>query len=301
MRASLCPVLAALLLLFLAMPGRAIDWRSPANIAVVGAKDGIEKEYRLCGFGRPAGLFYPDEPVTLTLLAPEKPAAPIAGGCLSVIGIHNRVAAADETGYVIVTEAPHVARTAQAEVRTPLDGGTPTGGKLTVTLSVPTEYGVYAVVLERKDGTRTAVGSLARVHRPTPRKDAIPQIQGEFNFDGRYSPWSSPEQADEVGAVGERLGYTLMRTEIHWSQPTQNGPYDFSRIDPFMAAMAAHGIKVMDTTGIHPPWTRSLDVYGVCEEQYDPDFAKWIQAFTLRYWKGGKAGLWFKSTMHRKV
>jgi len=276
----------------MALPGQAIDWRSPANLRIVGAKSGLEKEYLLCGFGQPGGLFYPNELVTLTLLAPAKPIAPITGGSLLTVGIHNRVATADETGYVIVSEAPRVARTAQPEVRTPLDGCTQAGGKLTVTLTVPKEYGVYAVLLERQDGTRTAIGSVARVHRPTPRKDAIPQMQAEFNFDGSYSAWTSPELADEIGAVGERLGYTMMRVEIHWSQPDRNGPYDFRAIDYFIAGMEKHGIKVMDTTGIHPTWTRSLDLYGVCEEQYDPEFAKWIQAFTLRYWKGGKVGLW---------
>lgn len=225
-----------------------------------------EAEFGFHAASSPNGIFYPGEPARISLVMPTAPKTSLAGGVLEVVSVHSRLQTLGEMGFHNDIGKPRLSAT--PPIRVPLDPTQAKAGSLEVVVPLPETFGAYALSLVRADGSRTRLGTLLRVLKPTPRKAEIPHLMGDLG----------------EPALQERLGVTLIRTELHWGQ-------DY-KADRDIVEYAKHGIKVMVTTGIHPEKKIPFRLGGVCTPTDDPDFAKWIGEFVRKHYTGGKSGLW---------
>ena len=225
-----------------------------------------EAEFGFHAASSPNGIFYPGEPARISLIVPAEPKKSIAGGVLEVVSVHTRLQTPGEMGFHNDYGKPRL--DGKPPIRVPLDLTQAKAGSLEVVVPLPETFGAYALTLVRADGSRTRLGNLLRVLKPTPRKAEMPQLM---------SSMGDP-------AMQERLGVGLVRTELHWGQ---DGKADHEIHD-----YAKHGIKVMVTTGIHPEWKIPFRLGGVCTPKDDPEFGKWIGDFVTKHYTGGKTGLW---------
>ena len=234
-----------------------------------GPKD-VEAEYGFRAASQPHGIFYPGESVTITLAVPGQPNVSAAGASLEIVAVHTRRQTKGEKGFY--NDFGRARLTGAPPIRVPLDLSAAKDGVLVVTLPLPEIFGTYSLVLVRADGARTYLGDALRVLKPTPRLGEIPHLMSGKDWDVG------------VPALQERLGVTLIRTELHWGQ---EGKAEGDIVD-----YAKHGIKVMVTTGVHPENRIPFRIGGICAANNDGDYGAWVEAFVGKYYTGGKTGLW---------
>jgi hypothetical protein len=229
-----------------------------------------EAEYGFYAASSPNGIFYPGEPARISLVVPAEPKSSLAGGTLELVSVHTRRQTPGEKGFFNDSAKPRLVGT--PPIRVPLDLTQAKNGSLDVRVPLPETFGSYALTLIRADGSRTRLGNLLRVLKPTPRKAAIPHLMSGKEWD--------------IGepALQERLGVTLIRTELHWGQD--------HKADRDVHEYARHGIKVMVTTGVHPESKIPYRLGGVCAPKDDAEFGKWVEEFVRKHYTDGKTGLW---------
>lgn len=231
---------------------------------------GLEPEYGFCAASQPHGIFYPGEEAVISLVVPDKPKATAEGGVIRMVAVHSRQQTPGEIGFFNNFAKSRLVGTPAQDIRLDLTGAK--NGVVQVRLPLPETFGTYALELVRADGSRTYLGQVLRVLKPTPRKGDIPHLMSGKDWD------------IGVPALQERLGVTLIRTELHWGQ-------DY-KAEHDILEYAKHGIKVMVTTGIHPENKRPFRLGGVCGPESDEEFGRWVEGFVAKYWTGGKTGLW---------
>lgn len=237
-----------------------------------------EAEYGFSAASQPHGIFYPGEAVAITLTVPSNPKATALRSEIEVISIHTRLQTPGEIGFYDNFGKSRV--TPIPAIRVRVDLAAAKNGFLEVPLPLPQTFGTYALVLVRADGTRTMLGNVLRVLKPTPRIGAIPQIMSGKDWDVG------------VPSLQQRLGVTLLRTEIHWDGAGPGAEFGGGKADRDITGYAKYGIKVMVTTGIHPEWSRSSKRGGICDPKYDAEFGRWIEWLVTKYYTGGQTGLW---------
>ena len=82
------------------------------------------------------------------------------------------------------------------------------------------------------------MGSVARVHRPVPRKSDIPQIMAEAGV-SNWSRLGNPDRSKYLAAIYERMGIGLLRWEFHWQQDGPGKTYKWDFIDLGIPACTA--------------------------------------------------------------
>lgn len=297
---SIRAALFSLIVLVLAAPSQArFSWswnEAPENLTVVGA-EGDEIEYTITHLPVIGGLFFPGEPVTLSLARPAQPKRSAEGGSIEAVAFNTGHFEAGENGFVHPPKPRSIERTPGVAVaETKLSSLKVEGDAWTGTISVPEAFGMYALVLKRADGTRTALGSVARVPTPQPRVGPYRQIMGEWGLPGgtRYDPLHSPDQTAKALA---RAGIGLVRREIQ-SGLAKPGDADNAAgegLDSFFVAARDAGILVMITAGTHqdPDLQQAgASVTRQLPPSYDPGLTQWFAQFARRHWTGGESGLW---------
>ncbi len=229
-----------------------------------------EAEYGFSDASQPHGIFYPGESAAITLAVPEQPKLTATGAAIEIVAVHTRRQTAGEKGFYSDFGRPRL--TSAAPIRVPLDLSAAKDGALVVTLPLPETFGTYALVLVRADGSRTSLGNVLRVLKPTPRLSEIPHLMSGKDWDLG------------VPSLQARLGVTLVRTELHWGQ---DGHAERDIVD-----YARHGIRVMVTTGVHPENKIPYRIGGICAAKDDSEFGAWLEAFVGTHYTDGKTGLW---------
>lgn len=277
--------------------GFSFSWTADrANVALVGAV-GQEDEYTLCRLSVRGGLYFPGEPVTLSLVRPERPVRSAEGGSLEVVAINTAQYDPTETGFVHPSAPRRIALTSGVPTTTiPLSAFTVVGDEWRGALQLPEAFGLYAVLLQRADGTRTVVGSIARVPRPQPRVGRYRQVMGEWGLPGGH-PWAGAHDAATIGATLARSGVGLIRKEIQsgLAKPEDGEKDAGGDLDGLFAACRENGIQVMITAGCHqdiPLREAGVGISRQLPPSYDPMLTKWYAAFARRHWSGGESGLW---------
>jgi hypothetical protein len=289
--------------LFSAAPASAqswIDWRSKQNLDLVHAS-AVEKEFVLTDLGRPGGMYYPGDAAEVPLAVPDAPKQPIDGATIELVRVHNRNAAKGEVGFVLVTTPPRIEiEPGTKPTRVKLDAPKTDTKQFKVKLPLQDAYGVAMLLLERKDGSRTFLGSIARVHKPTPRKGDYAHVLAEAGVSG-FTHLGETPGSEALAATYERMGITALRWEFHWQQDGPDKPFKWEFLDAGMVPVTQHHIKVLNTMGAQPPWSTPLGGTTpavafmqdcVAAEKYDGLYGKWVEALVKRYYKDGKEGLW---------
>ncbi len=243
-----CAGLACMSLALFAAEGHCqswVDWRTKDNFKELNVEE-MEKECKLTALNQPAGIYFPGEECEITLIAPEKPAEALDGGTLELIGVHNRNAAKGEVGFVLVTSGPRITRVERQPIRVAIDASKAANGELKVKLPLPDEFGTNVILLERKGGKRSFIGSVARVLKSVESKGEVPHIMAESGV-SNFTGLSVIGGAEPFAAAYERMGVKLVRWEFHWQQPRQGDPYEWKMLDNGLSAVANHHIKLLNT------------------------------------------------------
>jgi hypothetical protein len=229
------------------------DWRTPANLKVLDATQ-PESEYVRKSLDQVGGLYFPDEPVNITLALPPHPHKSIDNGIIELMPVDTRSPEAGDTGNIGVVGAPTFSRTTGLKpLDVPVSRLAVHGDVLAGTLPLPDTIGTYALRLQRADGERTVLGTVARVFRPIPRpEDRLPRILADAG--GFPLMYSNAANAQFVAQCLQRLGTRMIRWELHWAEP-KPGTYDWAVTDGAFKAMSDCGIKVLTIMGTHPFWT----------------------------------------------
>ncbi len=298
--ASIRAALFLLLILTLSAPSHGrFTWswtEDPENLKVVGA-EGVESEYTLTHLSLIGGLYFPQEPVTLSLARPTQPKRIAEGGSIEAVAFNTGHFEVGENGFVHPPKPRSIQRTSEVEVvETKLSAMKIDGETWTGTISVPEAYGMYALVLKRADGSRTVLGSIARVPAPQPRVGRYRQIMGEWGLPGgtTYDPAHSHDVTAKALA---RAGIGLVRKEIQsgYAKPGDDSKSAGGGLDSFFAAARDAGIQVMITAGCHtdPDLKQAgATVTRQLPPSYDPGLTQWFASFARRHWTGGESGLW---------
>lgn len=278
------------------------DWRNKQALELLKAT-GNEKEIVLAGAGQPGALFYPGETVTILLALPDSlDARALEGLTVEAVGIHTRVAGSEDIGGVIQKGAPTLGLADTPAMRTVLKASDVQmeKGLAKLAIGLPEAYGTYALILDRGEGKRTILGTVARVLRPVARRGSIPQIMSHISLFNKAKAEDSAVALQSAGA-NERLGNRLVRWEFHWRQASADAPLDFASLDRVFEILSRHGVAVMNTMGAHPMWTMPMGqptpaaggkVDRVGARRHDAQFAHWVRELMKRYYRDGQTGLW---------
>jgi hypothetical protein len=297
MRFLVIIALASVCLSLPAADGFSFNWTDePDNMKLVGA-EGMESEYTICRLSVRGGLYMPSEPVRLSLVRPAQPVRNAENGSLVAVPITTAQFDPTEDGFVHPKAPRRIALTAGVEpTLTPLASFAIAGDEWSGTLLLPEAFGLYAVLLQRTDGTRSVLGSIARVPKPQPRLGRWRQVMGELEMPGGYV-WHRAHDEDAILAAMARAGVGLVRKEIQsgLAKP-EDGETDAGQgLDPLFAAARAHGVQVMITAGCHqdiPLRNAGVNISHQLPPSFDPMLTKWFAAFARRHWSGGESGLW---------
>ncbi len=297
-RLILACVAIALLLAPAAQAGFGVPWWQGKNLELLDVA-GLESDYELRGLNRVGGVYYPGEQVTITIASAAKPDRAVAEGHIEVIGFHTGQFDPTETGFVH-GKAPRLIELGAVErVRTPVAGLKMGPHGLTGTIKVPDAYGMYAIVLDRAgddgaragraDPSRTLIGGLARVMKPTPRKGEIPQVMAEYGLGGSQ-PWVTYYSHDTQCEALARVGIGLFRKE-------QAALQAVDQQKAMIEAAEKHGLRVVITLGVHTgaelPWNYpGRPISFILPPERDPELRQWYEDFARAHWSGGEAGLW---------
>jgi hypothetical protein len=265
----------------------------PDNLQVVGA-GGVEEECLLKELSAPGGVFLPEEKVLVALARPETPQRSLDGAVIEAVGFNTAQFDAKETGFVFLKKARRIARTeGLPAAETPLAKLTLEGGLLKGEIALPQAFGMYALVLRRKEGPPTLIAGLARVAKPQPRLGKFPQMMAEWGLPGT-------REDKPAAAALARLGYGLVRREstAPLARPGDSTGGIDGKMDPFFAACREERIKVMITFGVGPEneWVFGLQggrsLSRVLPPSRDAELTQGYANFARRYWTGGDSGLW---------
>ena len=277
--------------------GFSFSWTAdPKNIELVGAT-GEETEYTICRLSVRGGMYFPGEPVKLSLVRPEKPTSSAEGGSIEVVAFNTAQYDPTETGFVHPEAPRRIALTAGIKrVATALDTFTVTGDEWSGTVQMPEAFSMYAVLLKRADGSSRVIGSLARVPKPQPRLGRWRQVMGEWGLPGGW-PWARAHDAATTAAVLARSGVGLVRKEIQsgLAKPEDGDKDAGADLDELFAASRENGIQVMITAGCHqdiPLRDAGVGISKQLPPEFDPMLTKWYASFARRHWSGGDSGLW---------
>ena len=292
--------LALLALACLTLPaedGFSFSWTAdPKNLELVGASGG-ESEYTICRLSVRGGLYFPGEAVRLSLVRPATPTNSAEGGSIEAVAINTAQYDPTETGFV----HPHAPRRAALTVgveraATALSTFAIAGDEWSGTVKLPEVFGLYALLLKRGDGTRSVLGSVARVPKPQPRVGRWRQVMGEWGLPGGWQ-WDRAHDDATTAATLARSGVGLVRKEIQsgLAKPEDGDKDAGGDLDSLFAASREHGIQVMITAGCHqdiPLRDAGVTISRQLPPSFDPMLTKWYAAFARRHWSGGESGLW---------
>lgn len=129
----------------------------------------------------------------------------------------------------------------------------------------------------------------AYLHRGIEASDAPPfvlQVSGRglaSNIDLRIYP---PEQLESIAAKLKTSGFQYVRQPVSWQDiESEQGVFDWSRYDPMVEELSAHGIGMIAVLADSPAWSRAPEqVAAVDAAPADlASFRLFVQRFTGRY------------------
>ncbi|MGI6495796.1 MAG: hypothetical protein ACOX5G_06870 [Kiritimatiellia bacterium] len=262
---------------------------------------------RITAIGAPGGLFFPGEPVTLSLEL-RKPGGEDVPLAIELQAIHTRVPNKDTTRYIDPFGHPDKVNLEGAPLREPVTGiEWDENGKATkeLALKVPERYATYCVILVKGEGNapadRVLLGSFAVI--PRDRDDATADNTPVFG-EGQMQAFV------EMG----RMGIRATRCEISWNPGLPPEEFDWSGYDALNERLAEGKLKAMFTLGgcapsrygipwagpgipaaVQPAWDGN-PYWGQCDwgcaPEHFEEYGRWVKAYARRYWKDGDGTLW---------
>ncbi|MEM7807991.1 MAG: hypothetical protein AAF561_07765 [Planctomycetota bacterium] len=280
-----------------------LDWRVEDNFNRLDI-DGIEEDVAIAGFSVPGGLFFSHESAGVKLRGLDD--ASRSGARLVAIPVHSRAGMPDETGHPHVSRPVRLYRLRTVEERsTPLSRFEATGdGVFEGFVDLPETFGVYVLAIERADGSRRWLSSIARVMEPTAPAGDVPHGMAMASFLG-HPRTLNPDRVDEHVEIFRRLGIRFVRLGIRWVDvERRQGQRDWDKYDRAFEAYKRAGIDVVVTTYVHPHWTLPFDTPtpsarsakkpdSVAHPDFDAEYEAFIAEMVRRYrHPGGPGGLW---------
>ena len=295
-----CLIAGVLALAAVSAHGAGGDVVQPGNLKTMGCA-APDTKYQFVGASQPGNVFYPEDPVELTIRV-TRGAEALKHVTLEVLEIAMRENKYLE-GFSVMTPPPALELLGRrGKVDVPVTVEDKEGATAEVqakAVPVPKRYGTYVVTVAPNGKNAQFLCTLLRAHKP--REGFYPDapVFGEGQFmthdDGK------PELVKRRAQTLSRLGIKGIRIELGWAEG-QPGKYDWERLDNLLGALEEAKVKCLVTMGGHPGWTMPFGQPTPacieekpdhsCMPKYYDRFEAWIEAFCRRYWKDGQGALW---------
>ena len=270
------------------------DLLLPENLATMGCAAPDAR----CVFVRgsqPGNVFHLGESVNLTVRLGGEPVTRLSVAVLEIGQRLNRYL----KGMSVMTPPPAVELLGvRGKVDVPVGAGPEVELRA---LPVPQRYGTYVVTVAPNGAEPRFLCTLLRAMKPKPGFDPDAPVFGEGQFltHDKQDPALLALRAQTLA----RLGIKAVRVELSPPMAQPGGkPYDWTRLDNLMNALADARVKALVTMGGHPYWCMPFGEPTPasipekpdfsCLPKYYPEFGQAIHDFCARYWKGGNGALW---------
>ena len=276
------------------------DLLLPENLKTMGCA-APDTRFMLVRSSQPGNVFYPGDPVDLTLKV-TRGKEPLGAVTIEVIEIamrENKYLA----GFSVMSAPPAVENLGpRCKVGVAAAVEDKEGATAEVEIKdipVPARYGTYAVRVLPNGKDPQFLCTLLRAMKPKEGFAVDAPVFGEGQFLTHDD--QKPEKIRQRALTLGRLGIKGVRIELGWAEG-KPGTYDWDRLDALMNSLAEAKIKALVTMGGHPGWTMPFGQPTPacipdkpdhsCMPKHLDAFGQWIQAFSSRYWNGGEGALW---------